>query len=245
MINYIDIGKGIPIIFIHGLGSRKEAWIPQYELANNYRLIIPDLRGHGESEHINTDLTVVKMAEDIIELLRYLDINNCYILGLSLGGLVVQELYRQKPELVKGLIICNSTFYIPEILANKIIEKSAKVLQQEGKEGLINRIVRKDIYHKEFIDEAKNAFYISDSYLECSKAAVGYNYFPVLLRCKIPVLLIGSWHDTTTPPLLNIFAMRWAIPHSKVKIFNGSHLSNIDCREEFNNSIREFIEQVT
>jgi 3-oxoadipate enol-lactonase len=241
MINYIDIGKGTPIIFIHGLGQTLNSWKPQIDLSDTYRLILVDLRGHGLSEHINTELTVVKMAEDTIELLEHLDINSCYILGLSLGGLVAQELYRQKSELVKGLIICNSTFYIPEILANKIIEKSAKVLQQEGKDGLINRIVRKDIYHKEFIEEAKNAFYISDSYLECSKAAVGYNYLPVLLRCKTPVLLIGSWHDTTTP-LINTYIMKWIIPHSKMKILNTGHLSNIDCREEFNDAIRVFLE---
>ena len=35
---------------IHGLGSKKEAWEPQHELANLYRLILPDLRGHGETE---------------------------------------------------------------------------------------------------------------------------------------------------------------------------------------------------
>jgi pimeloyl-ACP methyl ester carboxylesterase len=140
---------------------------------------------------------------------------------------------------VKGLIIANSTFYIPSILGNKVIEKSAKVLER-GNDELIERIVRKDIYHSEFAEEAKQSFYISDSYLECSKVALGYNYFPVLLRCKVPVLLIGGLHDSTTP-LFNTYVMKWAVTHSKIKILNSGHLSNFDCREEFNNSIRNFI----
>jgi pimeloyl-ACP methyl ester carboxylesterase len=235
MINYIDIGKGTPIIFIHGLGQTLNAWQPQKELADTYRLIMVDLRGHGDSEHINTDITLENMAKDIIELLEYLDLKSIYLCGLSLGGIVAQEVYRQREDLVKGLIIANSTFYIPSILGNKVIEKSKKVLER-SKDELIERIVRKDIFHKEFVEEAKQSFYISDSYLECSKVALGFNYFPILLRCRVPVLLIGGLHDSTTP-LFNTYIMKWAITNSKMVILNAGHLSNFDCREEFNKAI--------
>jgi 3-oxoadipate enol-lactonase len=234
------VGKGIPIIFIHGLGQTLNAWKPQKELSDTYRLIMVDLRGHGESEHLNTDITLENMGKDIIELIEYLNLNSVYICGLSLGGLVAQEIYRQREDLIMGLILCNTTFYIPTALGNKIIEKSARVLEREGKDGLIERIVRKDIINTEFAEEAKQSFYISESYLECSKVGLGYNFFPVLLRCKVPVLLIGGLKDSTTP-LFNLYIMKWAIHSAKVKIFNTGHLSNIDCREEFNNAIREFI----
>jgi pimeloyl-ACP methyl ester carboxylesterase len=239
MINYIDVGKGTPIIFIHGLGQTHNAWQPQMELLDTYRLITVDLRGHGDSEHTNTDITLENMALDVIELIEHLDLKSVYLCGLSLGGIVTQEVYRQREDLVKGLIIANSTFYIPSILGNKVIEKSKKVLEH-GKDELIERIVRKDIFHKEFAEEAKQSFYIGNSYLECSKVALGYNYFPVLLRCKVPVLLIGGLHDSTTP-LFNTYMMKWAITNSKMVILNAGHISNFDCREEFNKAILEFI----
>jgi 3-oxoadipate enol-lactonase len=240
MINFIDTGKGEEIIFIHGLGERLESWSPQMELSDTYRLIMIDLRGHGQSEHINNDITLENMAADVIELIEHLDLNSVYLCGLSLGGIVAQEIYRQREDLVKGLILCNTTFYIPPVLGNKIIEKSSKVLELEGKDGLVERIVRKDIIHNEFVEEAKQAFYISDSYLECSKVGLGFNYFPILLRCNVPVLLIGGLRDSTTP-IFNAYIMKWAIPHSKMVILNAAHLSNIDCREDFNMALREFI----
>jgi esterase/lipase len=141
MINYIDVGKGKEtLILISGLGQRYDkSWIPQYNLAMHYRLIIPSLRGHYESG-INTDITLENMALDIVELMEYLHIKEAHICGLSLGGIVAQELYRVHPEKVKSLILCNTTFYIPSILGNKVIEKSSKVLEL-GKNELVKRIV--------------------------------------------------------------------------------------------------------
>ncbi|WP_071393168.1 alpha/beta fold hydrolase [Bacillus tuaregi] len=93
MLAYHDIGSGIPLVLIHGLGSRKEAWKPQYELAARYRLIIPDLRGHGETS-FNDSFTMQNFAKDIRNLIEYLRIPDAFICGLSLGGMVAQELYK-------------------------------------------------------------------------------------------------------------------------------------------------------
>jgi 3-oxoadipate enol-lactonase len=130
MLSYNDLGTGTPIVLIHGLGSKKEAWIPQHELANRYRLIIPDLRGHGETI-MNEDLTIKNFALDIINLLEYLKISSAFICGLSLGGIVAQELYKQRPEIVRGLILSNTTSYIPFFLANGIIHLSNQLLQTD------------------------------------------------------------------------------------------------------------------
>jgi 3-oxoadipate enol-lactonase len=240
MINYIDIGKGTPIIFIHGLGQTLNSWKPQKELADTYRLIMVDLRGHGNSEHINTNLTLENMAKDIIELIQYLDLKSVHICGLSLGGLVAQEIYRQREDLVNGLILCNTTFYIPSLFADKIVKSSERLFIEDRNE-LIEHIVRKSVNNPIFYEEAKRTFYLSDVYLECAKSGVNYHYFPVLLRVKVPTLLIGSRYDSITP-LYNMFLMKWMIPKSKTVIVNSGHLSNIECREEFNESIRRFLQ---
>ena len=73
MLTYKDLGSGTPIVLLHGLGSTKEAWVSQHELANKYRLIIPDLRGHGETV-INENFTIKNFALDIIQLIEHLNI---------------------------------------------------------------------------------------------------------------------------------------------------------------------------
>jgi 3-oxoadipate enol-lactonase len=239
MINYKDIGKGEVLVLIHGLGQYSKAWDSQLELANNYRLIIVDLRGHGKSSFIKDNLTLEYMAKDVIELLEKLDISEAFICGLSLGGLVAQEVYRQREDLVSGLILCNTTFYIPTYFANKIVTKSEKLFH-ENKNELIEHITKTAIYNQEYVEEAKQTFYLSDCYLDAALSGAGYNYFPTLLRVNVPTLLIGGRYDNTTP-LYNLFLMKWMIPKAETVILDAAHLSNLECKDDFNQVIRNFV----
>lgn len=239
MLKYNDLGTGTPVVFIHGLGSKKEAWIPQHDLANQYRLVIPDMRGHGETE-INESLTIGNFALDIIDLLEYLEIPSAFICGFSLGGIVAQELYKQRPDLVKGLILSNTTSYVPSILASSIVNESSKLLQK-GEEDLIEHIVTRGLYDEVYKEEAKKAFHIRDTYIEAAKAPIGVNYFSMLPTIQKPVLLIGSTHDKVTPSV-NIYLMKAFLrkAHSAI-LKNAGHLSNIEQKELFNQYVTDFL----
>ena len=141
MLTYKDLGSGTPIVLLHGLGSTKEAWVSQHELANKYRLIIPDLRGHGETV-INENFTIKNFALDIIQLIEHLNIPSAFICGFSFGGIVAQELYKQRPDLVKGLILSNTTSYIPPFFASNMINMS----QQD----LIEHILSTGLYDESY-----------------------------------------------------------------------------------------------
>lgn len=240
MLNYIDIGKGKPLILIQGLGQRYDkAWQPQYELAEKYRLIIPSLRGHFGND-IKHNITVENMALDIIEILEeHLHIKSAFVLGLSLGGIVAQELYKQRPDMVEGLILSNTTFLIPSIFVNSIIKKSEKLFY-EDKNKLIEIIASNGLRDKSYIEEAINTFYLKDTYLESAKSGMDRNYINTLLQIDKPTLLIGSTWDEITPTY-NTFMMKWIIKGSEIAILNSGHLSNIECKQEFNNKILEFI----
>lgn len=239
MLSYNDLGTGTPIVLIHGLGSKKEAWIPQHELANRYRLIIPDLRGHGETI-MNEDLTIKNFALDIINLLEYLKISSAFICGLSLGGIVAQELYKQRPEIVRGLILSNTTSYIPFFPANGIIHLSNQLLQTD-QQKLIDQIVKAALYDNSYQKEARKAFHIRDTYIKSAKAPIGINYYSFLPFIKKPVLLIGSTHDKVTPSI-NIYLMKLFIRDARLSIFrNTGHLSNIEKKDLFNKHLHDFI----
>ncbi|AWG44168.1 hypothetical protein BEH_24255 [Priestia filamentosa] len=240
MLNYIDIGVGVPVVFIHGLGSKKEAWKPQYELSDTYRLIIPDLRGHGETI-LNDDISVKNFALDIINLLDHLHIKSAYICGLSLGGIVAQELYKQRSDLVKGLILSNTTSYIPPLFAFNIIQESSNLLE-ESEEELIQHILDRGFYNPIHKKEAENSFLIRDTYMESAMSAIGLNYFPYLPFINKPVLLIGGSHDKVTPSI-NVLMMQMFIHNVTSTIFDSTgHLSNIEQKDEFNKWVRRFIE---
>lgn len=232
MLTYKDLGSGTPIVLLHGLGSTKEAWVSQHELANKYRLIIPDLRGHGETV-INENFTIKNFALDIIQLIEHLNIPSAFICGFSFGGIVAQELYKQRPDLVKGLILSNTTSYIPPFFASNIINMS----QQD----LIEHILSTGLYDESYREEARKTFHIRDTYMESMKASIGVNYLSLLTTIKKPVLLIGSTHDKVTPSL-NLYLMKTFIWRAQIAILKDTgHLSNIEKKDLFNQHIKDFI----
>lgn len=240
MISYIDIGDGQDVIlFLHGLGNTRSLWDRQYELSNKYRLIVPDLPFHGESES-NKSITVKSFASEIIELLEHLHIESCHVIGLSLGGIVAQEVVHQRPDLIQGLILANTTSYVP-LISHHFINKQSKM--NYTVDEIIHNVASLSIHNQEYLEEAKQTFHIRDEYIECSKMAVGLNYYPSLWRIKAPVLLIGGRQDRVTPPLGNILMMSPFIKNCEVKIFDDcGHLSNLERSVEFNSSIDKFIE---
>jgi len=238
---YNDIGTGTPIVLLHGLGSKKEAWAPQHDLAQHYRLIMPDLRGHGETV-LEEDLTIKNFALDVIQLLESLHIPSAFICGLSLGGIVAQEIYKQRPAMVKGLILSNTTAYIPVFFGSQIMSATQQLIHDD--QELMEHIVSTALYDQSFKEEARKAFQIRDSYLDAAKASIGINYLPVLTGIQKPVLLIGSSHDNVTPTM-NLYFMRNFMWGAKTVILEKTgHLSNIEKKDLFNQTIKEFLDDM-
>ena len=92
-LHYLDLGKGQgepaqlePIFLLHGLGSCAADWRPQIDaLGSNYRLIVPDMRGHGASPAPNGDWQIGDFANDLFNLMDQLDVPRAHIVGFSPG----------------------------------------------------------------------------------------------------------------------------------------------------------------
>lgn len=86
-IHYFDLGSGPVVVLVHGLGSRKEDWLPVLEpLAQKYRLLVPDQIGFGKSEKPLLDYTVQTYVDFLNEFLRQLKVEKSSLVGESLGG---------------------------------------------------------------------------------------------------------------------------------------------------------------
>ena len=98
------------LIFIHGLGSDKDTWLQVIKyLTKKYRIIVPDLPGHGESiQDFSNDYSIEAQAQHIIELLKILKIKRAHFIGSSMGGAVVTKLAYIQPEVVLSLVLIDS-----------------------------------------------------------------------------------------------------------------------------------------
>jgi pimeloyl-ACP methyl ester carboxylesterase len=100
--------RGPHVLLIHGLGSSARDWEHQVAaLATRYRVLAVDLRAHGRTSR-RGPITMAGFARDLAALLRHLEIDRAYVVGISLGGGIAFQLALDHPELVAGLLIVNS-----------------------------------------------------------------------------------------------------------------------------------------
>jgi len=98
-----------PLLLVHGIGADREMWRPQMNSlpAAGFRLIIPDLRGHGLSD-IPADFEIADCARDLKELLDHLQVQQAHLVGVSMGGMVVQRFALDYPDQSRSLVIVDS-----------------------------------------------------------------------------------------------------------------------------------------
>lgn len=108
--NYLDIGSGFPLLLGHSYLFDRHMWEPQLDaLAEHYRVIVPDLWGHGESPQLPASHTSLSdIAADHLALMDQLGIQEFGIVGLSVGGMWGAELAAVAPERVKVLVLLDS-----------------------------------------------------------------------------------------------------------------------------------------
>lgn len=107
---YREYGSGFPIVFLHNFLSDAGAWHSQIEaFAQDYRCIVPELWGHGESGLLNgSEVSVESLAQDLWQFLCQLEIKSCAFVGHSLGGMVGAHLAHAHPECFTGLVIMSA-----------------------------------------------------------------------------------------------------------------------------------------
>ncbi len=112
---YRDIGGGNALVLLHGFQSTGQQWDPYIEdLADKYRLIIPDLRGHGRSLNPSGKFITRELAQDVLTLLDLLGIDSFSAIGTSMGAMTLLHAATIQRERVDLMVLVGGTPYFPE-----------------------------------------------------------------------------------------------------------------------------------
>jgi len=106
---YWTLGEGPPVVLLHPFPAHHEFWMPVAgALATRYRVILPDLRGHGESGVGEGPATTGKLAADVARVMDDAAVGRAPMIGVSIGGYVLFEFWRKYHESVAALGLCNT-----------------------------------------------------------------------------------------------------------------------------------------
>lgn len=106
---YWTLGDGPAVLLLHPFPANHEFWVPVAEtLSTRYRVILPDLRGHGESKVGEGPATMQKHAADVARILDDADVGRAPFIGVSIGGYILFEFWRKHRSRVAALGLCNT-----------------------------------------------------------------------------------------------------------------------------------------
>ncbi|MCJ7717932.1 MAG: alpha/beta hydrolase [Anaerolineales bacterium] len=250
---YYEIhGSGEPLLFIHGLGSSSRDWELQLDyFAKKFKVILIDVRGHGRSGKPPGPYSIPLFAEDTAKLIQALQIAPAHILGISLGGMIAFELGIGYPELVKSLIIVNST---PELVARTLkdwlgIWQRLLIVRFTGMrkmgEVLGNRFLPgpelaelREIFIERWAENDKPA------YLEAMKAVMGWSITDRLGEIRCPTLVLAADGDYFPTTDKENYVKQ--IPGAKLLVIeNSRHALPAEKPAEFNLAVMEFLIRFT
>jgi pimeloyl-ACP methyl ester carboxylesterase len=242
-----DEGKGTPLVLIHGFLGSSEMWKPQVNFFKNYfRVLTPDIPGFGKSNKAKSYSDIKSIARVLLDCLKEKKINKFYLLGHSMGGMIVQEMTKIDSEKILKLI-CYSTGAKGEMPGRfETVEQSKVNLKNNGIEVMIQNIA------KTWFAEGEKAKYFStcvDSGKESSFKAVEnaliafqkWDGVDTLKNIKNETLIIWGDQDKSYK-LSQIKILEKKIKNSKLVIFKGcAHNVHLEQPNLFNQTVKNFL----
>lgn len=253
-IAYDDVGSGPSVVLLHGYPFNRSMWRDQVEeLRQHHRVIVPDLRGHGESAVTPVPATMQNMAGDVASLLETLNVSRATIGGLSMGGYVALAFYRLFPLRVRSLVLADTRSPGDSEEAKQAREQQAEKALKEGMEGIADALLPKLLAPEtvakrpDVVKRLRDIMVETDS--EGAAAALRgmaqrQDQTSFLSRIIAPTLIIVGSADALTP-VADAELLHREIGGSRLHIIEGAgHVSNMDRPEEFNRALTKFLNDV-
>ncbi len=252
-LNYAEQGRGVPVVLLHGYPLSSAIWREQLQsLSDQFRIITPDLRGHGKSHAPDEVYEMDLMARDVLALLDSLSIQKAVIMGHSMGGYVTLAAWKMQPArfLGLGMIASRSGADSEEARQNRL--KMAERVAKEGSsvvaESMIPILFAPGLPADDPIIEQTRTIILNTKSVGIIGALKGMaarpDYSPMLPNLDIPVLILAGDKDQVIPPQRSE-AMAAAIASSTlVTVENAGHMPMLEQPHATTMAIRNFLSEI-
>ncbi|MCY6960142.1 alpha/beta fold hydrolase [Clostridium brassicae] len=244
---YEDKGQGPALVFIHGLGENAESWKYQIDVfSKSFRTIVMDLRGHYRSGDGDEFITMELFAKDVLALLDYLGIDKAHFVGLSMGGLICQEIAIKNQNRMLTMTLSDAAGYYPEPMCTTGLDERLERIDRMPMEELGELIAKaacKINVEESILKEAIQMFQLNrvKPYRQATYSTLKADYREYHEDMNIPTFISVGQFDPVTPIVYAQY-LNENIIGSKMQIIpDASHLSKMDNAPAYNLALAEFL----
>jgi 3-oxoadipate enol-lactonase len=239
-INYmVDGPPGAPWLTLsNSLGTDFEMWSPQVPaLAQRFRLLRYDTRGHGASSAPPAPYSIAALADDVTGLLDHLDVERTHFCGLSMGGMTGIRLGIAAPARIDRLVLCSTgakigvadawNARISAVHTSGLAAIAGTVMERWFTPAFIRDNPHEYARLRAVFEKSSR-----DGYAACCAAIRDYDARPEIAAIRAPTLVIAGAHDLATPPS-DAKYLTDHIAGAKSVLLDAGHLSNLEQPTEF------------
>jgi 3-oxoadipate enol-lactonase len=236
------------LILAHPLGVDMSVWDALAPtLANKFRLIRFDARGHGASSVPAGPYSLADLGGDVVALMDRLDVAQAHFLGLSMGGAIAQWLMIHAPHRLKKVVLANTAAHFPDSAGwnariRAVREKSVAAVTPAILDRWLTPDFRAAQPEKTAAVEALLRASDPNGYAACCSALRDADLRDAILTAPPrPVLVIVGDSDGSTPPERGV-ALAESLPDARLARLNAAHLSCVEAEAAFIAAIAEFLD---
>ena len=235
-----------PMVFIHGVGLTHEIWQPQLDFFKDYSNLSYDILGHGKSSLNKEKISFDDFSDQLIELLNELKIDKIHLIGFSIGSLIARNFATKFNDRLKSLILLGSIYKRSEE-QQKIVnsrfdqaKKELKLSKQALKRWFTDEYLEKNPKTYEKISLILSSNNMSN-FLKVYELFVKHKNDEDFEKIKVNTLIMTGEYDVGSTVEMSE-ELNKIIKNSEIKIIkDGKHLCGIECADDVNLTIKNFV----
>jgi len=249
--NYYSFNKkeSIPLVFIHGVGLDHQMWSNQVNYFNEYSTLTYDLLGHGKTPCNKEKLNLKDFSNQLLEILDYLKIEKINLIGFSLGSLIALDFSSNFQKKIEKLILIGTTYKRSEQERSLVLDRfnQAKLNKPISKQAL------KRWFSDKYLEENPKTYELfmkilnkepkdHKNFLKAYELFVNhYDDFEAIKKINRETLVMTGSDDVGSTPAMSKELVKDLVNSTYIEIQNGKHLCSIECVDDVNMNIKNFI----
>ncbi len=239
----------IPSVFIHGVGLDHQMWKPQINSLNEFSTLTYDLLGHGKSELIDNEVSLDDFSNQLKSLLDFLDIKEINLIGFSLGSLIAIDFTIKFKEYLNTLTLMGTTYQRTDEERSKVLDRfeQAKLNKPISRQALKRWFSDKyldenpEIYN-EFMNILNKKPNDHNNFLKAYKLFANHrDDIELIKKIETKTLIMTGSDDPGSTVVMSESLSKILVNSKFVEVKNGKHLCSIECADDVNINLKNFI----